>query len=73
VMGNLHNRCLEVDMETSLKEVELVFKVKIATYKVRELVEHQTKILDSFQDVINRILYTNGISSDAVLTLSGEE
>jgi len=60
-------------METSLKEVELVFKVKIATYKVRELVEYQTKILDSFQDVINRILYTNGISSDAVLTLSGEK
>jgi len=60
-------------METKLREVDLVFKVKIATYKVRELVEHQTKILDSFQEVINRILYTNGISSNAVLTLSGEE
>jgi len=60
-------------METSLKEVELVFKVKIATYKVKELVEHQTEFLNSFQDVINRILYTNGISSDSVLTLSGEE
>jgi len=60
-------------METKLREVDLVFKVKIATYKVRELVEHQTDMLNGFQGVIERVLYTNGISSNAVLTLSGEE
>jgi len=59
---------------SELKEIEVIYKVKIATYKSNFFNEHQTDILQSFQCCAMDWCRSGvGIMNNGTLIIKGEE
>jgi hypothetical protein len=58
---------------SELKEIEITFKVKVATYKAKEFVKIQQDMLKSYMGRTYEIIGGDGIIDDGKLIISGEE
>jgi hypothetical protein len=57
---------------TGLREIEITFTVKVATYKAKEFVEIQKNILDSYMGKTYEIIGKDGVVDDGKLIISGD-
>jgi len=55
-----------------LKEIEITFTVKVATYKAKEFVEIQNNILDSYMGKTYEIIGKDGVVDDGKLIINGD-
>jgi hypothetical protein len=56
-----------------LQEIELTFTVKVATYKVREILTLQRDMLNSYMDKTYEIIGKNGTLDDGQFIIRGDE
>ena len=52
-----------------LQEIKLIFEVKVATYKVREILALQKDMLNSYMDKTSEIIGKNGTLADGQLII----
>jgi len=57
---------------TGLREIEITFKVKVATYNPYKFIDFNKEILDSYMGVTFDIIRNNGIADDGKLIISGD-
>jgi hypothetical protein len=55
-----------------LQEIELTFTVRVATYKVREILTLQRDMLNSYMDKTYEIIGKNGILADGQFIIKEE-
>jgi hypothetical protein len=58
---------------SELKEIEITFKVKIATYKAKEFIGLQQDMFKSYMGRTYEIIGADGVIDDGKLIISGEE
>jgi len=57
---------------TGLREIEIIFKVKVATYNPHKFIDFNKQILDSYMNTTFDIIRGNGIADDGKLIISGD-
>jgi hypothetical protein len=71
-----HNLYLQSDKRkiemNGLREIEITFTVKVATYNPQKFIDSNKEILDSYMGITFDIIRSNGITDDGKLIISGD-